>query len=404
MSNACDTVLVLDVQNKAALPIIESASHKGRHVIAAAPRRCCVGMFSRFVNRRVLSPDSSEDPRGYSTWLLEYVEEHSPTFLVPTGDSATAIVAERQGDLLQHTHLVMPPPDVFRVGRDKILTLQAAKTAGVSIPRTWYPHRDGLEAALAEAVFPALIKPAVSAGARGIVEVANPQEVRQLLPGIEARFGRCFLQEYIPQTGMQYKVDVVIGKGSRLLAGVVYEKLRYYPPNGGSSVLNRTVIRPQILDAAVRLLCHVGWYGFADFDFIEDPRDGVVKLMEINPRFPESFRATYCAGYDMIEILWEMARGCEPAPRLSYSEGQYLRFLPGDVMWLLTSRNRSPHLRSWFTFFAKNLDYQVCSLRDPGAIVGYLLENVWILFDGRKRAERFRLKQARRSSTLGSHD
>jgi D-aspartate ligase len=395
MSNARDTVLVLDTQNKAALPIIESAWRKGRHVIAAAPHRCCVGMFSRFTGSRVLSPNSDGDARGYTNWLSNFVNSRRPTMVYATGDSATAIVAQCQAELRKHTQLVVPPDDVFAVGRDKILTLQAAERAGVAVPATWFPHQDGLDAVLPRVRFPSLIKPAISAGARGIVKVTTADAIRQSLPGVEAQFGRCFLQEYVPQTGMQYKVDVVIGTGGRLLAGVVYEKLRYYPPNGGSSVLNRTVRRPDILEGAVRLLSDIGWYGFADFDFIEDPRDGLVKLMEINPRFPESFRATYCAGYDMVEMLWDMAHGREPDPQLSYREDEYLRFLPGDLMWLLTSRNRSSQLLSWFRFFGRNLHYQVCALNDPGPIIGYLLENLFIALNSRRRAERFRLKQAR---------
>jgi len=398
MSASRDTIVVLDTQNKAALPIIESAWRKGRQVIAAAPHRCCVGLFSRFTGSRVLSPNSDSDPAAYAAWLLNFVKQRRPAMVYPTGDSATAVVAQHQDELRIHTRIIIPQRDVFCIGRDKILTLQAAERAGVAIPETWYPHQDGLEPVLARVRFPALIKPAVSAGARGIIKVSAADEVRHLLPGIEAQFGRCFLQEYVPQAGMQYKVDAVIGEGGRLLAGVVYEKLRYYPPNGGSSVLNRTVLRPDIMAAAVRVLSHIGWYGFADFDFIEDPRDGVVKLMEINPRFPESFRATCCAGYDMVEMLWDMAFNREPDPQLSYREGQYLRFLPGDVMWLLTSRNRRPQLRSWFKFFGRNLDYQVCALNDPGPIIGYLLENLWIALDSRKRAERFRLKQAREKS------
>ena len=123
--------------------------------------------------------------------------------------------------------------------------------------------------------------------------------------------------------------------------------------------------------------------------------------MEINPRFPESFRATCCAGFDMVEMLWAMGCNREPEPQLSYLENQYLRFLPGDVMWLLTSRDRRPQLRSWFRFCGQNLDYQVCALNDPGPIIGYLLENFWISLDSRKRAERFRLKQATAKSLPG---
>ena len=38
-----------------------------------------------------------------------------------------------------------------------------------------------------------------------------------------------------------------------------YAKLRYYPPTGGSSTLNQTVHRDEILEHSARLLTHIGW-------------------------------------------------------------------------------------------------------------------------------------------------
>ncbi len=69
-------------------------------------------------------------------------------------------------------------------------------------------------------------------------------------------------------------------------------------PTAGSSVLNFSADRPDILDHAHNMLVHMKWVGFCDFDFVDDPRDDVPKLMEINPRFPESFRMGLSVGID----------------------------------------------------------------------------------------------------------
>lgn len=391
-----ESVLVLEVQAKASLPILESARRHRRRVIAGAPQRCCAGMFSRYPHERVLYPSPTAAPDAFKTWLLTFVEQRRPEMLYPTGDPVTAACAREQDTLRQWTRLVLPPYEQFAKGRSKVGTMRAAKEAGVAIPDTWYLENNDLERLASAARYPCLIKPAVSAGARGITRIESAAELREQFPRLQVQYGECYVQDYVPQTGMQYKTDMVMADGRDLLAGVVYEKLRYYPPNGGSSVLNRTVERPDILQAAATLARHLQWHGFCDFDFITDPRDGEVKLMEINPRFPESFRATYAAGLDMVEMLWELAHGRHPAAVTQYRTGQYLRFLPGDVMWLLTSKDRRRHLRSWFTFFSRDLHYQVCSWRDPGAIAGYLTENLLVLFDRRKRSERFRTAQARR--------
>ena len=387
-------VLILGAHNKAALPMIESAHANGRRVIAGSPCRYCAGFYSRCVRERLRYPSAKDEPQACLQFLLRYVSRGHVDMLFPVGDSATELVARHQNAFRRYTHLAMPPYEVFRGGRDKILTLQAGDRAGVPIPRTWYPHERPLDEIAREASYPCLIKPAVSAGARGLTCIRNAAELTAHFPRVQQEFGRCFVQDFVPQTGMQHKVDAIMDEGGRLVAGVVYDKLRYYPPTGGSSVLNRTVHRPDILDLAVRTMRELEWYGFCDFDFITDPRDGVVKLVEINPRYPESFRSVYAAGVDMADLIYRMACGEHPEPQLRYRAGQDVRFLFGDLLWFLTSRDRFRQLGSWLDFFSPRVTYQVASARDPGPIIGYLLENLMLSREG--LASRLRLKQATR--------
>lgn len=396
MTTAAPTVLILEAAAKASLPLIESSYRRGRRVVAASHLNVCTGMFSRYVSRRVRSPNAQEQPEDYKNWLLTFLASNKIDMLYPVGDVATDLVAQVQGQAREHARLVIPPYERFRVARDKILTMQAADRCGVPIPRTWYPDEDDLAGHEDQIVFPSLIKPALSAGARGIVFLDSFAQLQRELPRVRAEFGRCYVQEFVP--GTQQKADAVIGPSGELLSGLVYDKLRYYPPAGGSSVLNRTVCRPDVIDSVAAMLSELGWFGFCDFDFITDERDGVARLIEINPRFPESFRATVAGGVDQAEQLWQLAHDVVPDPELDYQIDRVLRFLPGDVMWLLTTskEERRRHLRSWLTFLSRDQLYQVCSARDPGPIVGYLLENLVRMADSDGRKERFRLQQARR--------
>jgi predicted ATP-grasp superfamily ATP-dependent carboligase len=188
---------------------------------------------------------------------------------------------------------------------------------------------------------------------------------------------------------LQYKADLFLGSDQQLKAGIVYSKLRYYPVNGGSSVVNRTVIHPEIIEHATRLLRAMHWQGFADFDFITDPRDGVPKLMEINPRIPNCFRITQAAGIDFAGMIARHAMG-EDSPAIeSYQTDVYLRYLPLDVLWFVQSPDRFRAQPSFFKFFGKNLHDQILSLRDPGPLLGFCLDNVIALFERKARAARY---------------
>jgi predicted ATP-grasp superfamily ATP-dependent carboligase len=169
----------------------------------------------------------------------------------------------------------------------------------------------------------------------------------------------------------------------------VYSKLRYFPVNGGSSVINRTELKPEILESAHRILKAMGWYGFADFDFITDPRDGIAKIMEINPRVPACFRITRAAGIDFSHLIAKLALG-EEIPQISgYKLNVYLRYFPLDVLWFLQSPDRFVAEPSFFKFFGSNQHDQIISLRDPGPIFGFCLENMLAVFNLDSRKTRY---------------
>lgn len=385
------SVMIVEAAAKAALPVIWSSAQSGRSITVGASKRLCAGLFSRFPAKRFLHPDPSEDPDGFLKTVVRQLESQPTGMLYPIGDVGTDVIAKNQNELKNLTRILLPNYDTFRVGRDKILTMKAAQAAGVPIPATAFPDETSLQAAASFVGFPCLVKPAISAGARGITKTEGLAELESCLPKTEAQFGRCFIQEFVPPGGMQFKADTVVDREQSILATVVYEKLRFYPPEAGSSVLNRTVNHPEIARHVAAMMHRLRWQGFCDFDFILDPRDGTTKLMEINPRFPESFGATYAAGVDMVEMLWSLAHGRSVSPISGYREGRLLRFLAGDFLWFLTSKDRWRQLRSWLTFVSPKQRYQVLSVSDPGPMVGYLLENLFIAVSPKQRRARLRL-------------
>ena len=386
-----EAVLVLEAEAKAALPIIESCGAMGLYVIAASSTRCS-GFYSRHTCQKVIYPSPRQFPEDCIRFLLDLLKKRKVSVLFPVGDLMTDLIARNQEQFRRYTNFVLPSYETFVQGRDKISTLIAAKQACCPIPKTWYPKQQSLEEIAEQACYPLLIKPAIGVGSRGIVRCDSKDQLLENFDKTEKKHGRCFIQEFVPQTGIQYKVDAIFDHEQNLMAGVVYAKLRYYPANGGSSVLNKTEHRPDILDSAVKVMNELKWIGLCDFDFITDPRDGIVKLMEINPRYPESYRATVAAGVDMTKIIYQLAKGQNPQPQLDYLENRYNRFLFGDIMWFLTTReNRWKAKPSFFGFFRKDTLYQLIRARDFGPIMGYIISNLSILWN--KEHREFRLRR-----------
>lgn len=385
-------VLILEVHAKAALPVLESCKKMGIYVIAGSYKRHCCGMYSKAVDVKLIYPSAETNPIECIDFLLEYIRASDIKVVIPVGDVMTDLVAKHQDEFRKYTKLLLPAYDIFVQGRNKIGTLKAAARANCPIPLTWYPEDESLEQIINKIPqYPVLIKPAISVGARGITLCNNKNDILKSFNKIQKDYGQTFIQEYVPQDGMQYKVDAVMDQNQELYAGVVYSKLRYYPVNGGSSVLNKTEHRPDILQQAVKVMNALKWVGICDFDFITDPRDGIVKLMEINPRFPESYRTVEAGGVDMTKIIYQLAIGQKPEPQLQYKENQYNRFLFGDIMWFLkTKENRFKVKPSFFSFFRKDTYYQLIRKNDLGPIIGYIMENLEMIWNSKLRKQRLR--------------
>jgi len=392
----------METQGKAVLPVIESMARHGIRVAGGSEKRFNCGFYSRGCRERYVYPSPRYHPEAFQEWLLRFLRRRPIDMLFPNGHYGALAVSEIQDEIRRYTRLLLPDHKTFLVAYAKISTLKTALAAGVPIPDSWFPGDcpGGLAHVLDRiARWPVLIKPSVGVGARGITWCYSPADVRREFPRIVAEHGESYLQDFVPPGGMQYKVDMLVDENRRVLAGIVYGKTRMYPPDGGSSVLNFSAHRPDILEHARRMLCRLGWVGFCDFDFVEDPRDGQVRLMEINPRLPESFRMGTSVGIDFPKMMYDLAHGRPVEPVLDYPKNRFLRFFPGDLLWFwrVDRARRFDTWPSWFRFFDAHTVDQICRLSDPGPILGYARENLVTLWHPESRRERLRMHSGLRS-------
>ena len=381
--------LILDAEMQCSLPVIESLRKRGFHVTAGSYKRINMGFFSKYSNERVMYPAPKTSPDGFFNTILELAKHHHYDFVLPTDDISSEVLLARKDALEQYTHLPIVAYETFMKARDKSQTLKIAMQNNIPCPGTFFPDEENIGDIARRAPYPLLVKPNLSSGARGITLVPNKDDLETTYRTVKAEYGECHIQEYIPKGGLQYKADLFLDANQEFKAGIVYSKLRYFPIHGGSSIINRTVLRPEIIENAHKLLKAMKWRGFADFDFITDPRDGMAKLMEINPRIPACFRITVAAGIDFPYMIAKLALG-EDIPKVDgYQTDVYLRYFPLDVLWFLKSPERFRAKPSFFRFFGKNLHDQIISLRDPGPILGFCLENLISLFDRNDRKVRY---------------
>ena len=383
-------VLLTDGKAKSCLAACRSLAARGLRVHVASDTRLSLAFWSFAPTRRHLFPSSRTDPRGFVSAIVDLHRSQRFGAVIPVSDyDIDALLAHVDLWRNESLPLALPNRDAFVAARDKSQMMKTAMRAGVPCPGTWFPEEDSIEAILRVARFPLLVKPNISDGARGITLVHDPAQLESTYLDVVRRWGPSHLQEWIPDGGGQLKADMVVARDGSLLAAFVCRKLRYYPVKGGSSTLIVSERDEAIVESLRRLAAEMGWFGFADFDLIVDPRDGVAKLMECNPRFPESLAVNIFAGADFPWCMYQLASSGTADPIADYRDGRYARFLVGDLMWFLGSSDRWRATPSFFRFFGRDLTYYVERVGDPGPIACYIVEAVLTLLSPKRMAYRF---------------
>ena len=384
-------ILVLDGDTRQSLPVMRALRKAGHHVTVACESRLSVGWFSRLPHRRVLLPPPSR-PAEFADALERLVSAGDYDVTIPLFDLIATLVVEHRERLDPHTSIPLPPGEIFALARDKAATMKICAAHDIPAPRTFHPDEEPVAEIAERLSYPALVKPSVGHGAIGIAPVRSGDDLAPVLAAARKAHGPCLLQEFIPHTGLQYKAQLFRDESGGYHAGIVFSKIRFFPVTGGTSSLNCTVDRPDVLETCRRLLDAMGWIGYADVDLIEDPRDGQVKVMEVNPRVTGSVKIAFAAGIDFSDLLVCQALGREYRGYPGDGTKIYMRYLPLDILWFLYSPERFRARPSWFRFWGRDLCYQVLSPSDPGPFLALGLSGLARLAKPSVRESKLRRK------------
>ncbi|MEG9434808.1 hypothetical protein JAO29_01235 [Edaphobacter sp. HDX4] len=216
---------------------------------------------------------------------------------------------------------------------------------GLPIPRTAYiQSRADLERFVSEARFPCLVKPRHQRE-WDVLPEGNPlrglklftadtqQELLANYSHTEALRPEVVAQEIIAGgDDAKYCYLSVYGAGSRRLGHTVVHELRAHPVLFGSGSMVEPVIDPEISALCDKFLRGVGYVGICEIEVKRDTRDGVVRLIEANPRYSVTADASVYAGVDIgwLHYLDLIGQPVEPveATRFNYRHVVLRRDIP----------------------------------------------------------------------------
>lgn len=328
-------VLVLDANQRSALAVTRSLGRSGQYDISTADSvEDALAGASRYSQTYYRYPDPNQHPRDFIDWIREFSESHHFDLYMPTTEVTSQLLLQFQEELPQVELPFSDYSDVMALA-DKVSLVKLAQQTGVAVPETRFFHsRD--ELAVDQLVFPVVIKPSLSRIYRqdGWIhtQVRVAKNAAEWHKAIEEMsyldYSPFMLQEFIPGHGSGVFCIYNKGKPVQFFA---HQRLREKPPEGGVSVLSRSIPVPDDLKAvAERLLGAVNWHGVAMVEFrVSD--EGKPYLMEVNTRFWGSLQLAIDAGVDFPLMLANLHLGRPSAPLDTYHVDQRLRWLLGDL-------------------------------------------------------------------------
>lgn len=350
-------VLITDCWTRKGLSAVRSLGSKGLEVHALSHTRLAPGLYSRYVSHYQIVPDPSKHPDQYAEKVMSLIRKEKFDCIIPLEESSTSIFLKNRTEIEKYSSLPLASEKSFHIANDKSAVLALAKQLNIPTPKTFCPHSEAeLQQALAELDFPIIIKPTNSSGSRGLHKIKNREEFDRIYPLVQKKYGNPLIQECIDTSGQGVGVGILALNG-KVLVDFSYKRLREFPVNGGPSTLRESTHQENIKRWAAQLVQELQWTGVAMVEFKTDPKDGVPKLMEINPRFWGSMDLAEVSGVHFPYLLYEMAMGKNISQPV-YPSGIQCRWLfPGDIAHFIANPKRFKLQPSFFRFFDKNLYY-----------------------------------------------
>jgi len=329
----------------AGLAIVRSLGREGIPVEGIAIQRYEFGLRSRYLRRRTLAAD---DDAVLEALRHAAAPGERPVLFLERDENVDTVL-RRWDEVHELADVPLPEdPEPIRRLRRKDLLPEAAAEAGVPTP---YTVRAESEEAIRDGGLkpPLLVKPlegqefALALGEKAVLAKTLDEAVAAWRRAKERGF-ETIVQELIPDSHEHvYSLFTYIGRAGEPLASVVGRKVRQGPLRFGTSAVFASDHDDEVHELGQRLLRTTGYTGFAHVELVRDPRDGLLKAIEVNTRPPVWAGIAMGRELGIARIAYDDLCGRESAVEQTMSERLTWIYLAKDV-WVSAQMARRREL------------------------------------------------------------
>lgn len=352
MDSNLPSVLVLDANQRSALAVTRSLGESGQFLITTADATAeALAGASRHSQAYLQHPDPGHQPRDFIAWLKDLTIRQHFDLVMPTTEVTSQLLLACKNEL-PSIELPFAPYETVMALSDKISLVELAKSLNIPVPDSRI-FKNAAELDGVSISYPCVLKPALSRIFTGDDWIHTVVKIIHDEPGLQQALESSpylkttpfMLQSFIPGHGGGIFCLYNNGQPLQFFA---HERLREKPPEGGVSVLSRSVpVDEELKASAQKLLGAVNWHGVAMVEFRITP-EGKAYLMEVNTRFWGSLQLAVDSGVNFPLMLAKAQLGYPVASTDDYRLNQRLRWLLGDVDSLyLYLKGRQPLMKKF---------------------------------------------------------
>jgi D-aspartate ligase len=262
-----------------------------------------------------------------------------PVLLLPTNDRYIEWLSTHHAELAPRFRFAGCYRGLAAEMLDKLRFHALCQTHGVATPGIWHlPDAQALREAIDHIPYPCLLKPALVHKARPFLRgdkllVARTRgQLQDYWNSLPPDSGGWLVQEIIPGAESEITVfGAYVDANGTSQQSFVARKLRQYPPGFGSASLALSSTCEETRTLSQDFLRRLGFHGICGTEFKRDPRDGRLKIIEINPRPTLWFALSHAAG-KRIAAAWARDLRGESAPEeTAQRDGVLWRYLAKDL-------------------------------------------------------------------------
>lgn len=322
--------------------------------------------------------------------LMEKEVENRETLIFPTNDLMVGFLADNFDKLSTKYVLSISEKSITDLAFNKRNTYEAAKSAGLQIPESFYPNSfEELEQIENKLTYPVILKPAVmynfyKQAGKKVFKCDSKEELFvnykkaiEIIPANEV-----IIQEMLSGGATKLYSFASYAKNGQVKGSFVANRIRQKPMDFGvATTFARTVVSERIDDLATKFLQSINYTGVSEVEFMLDDKTADFKLIEINPRTWKWHTMSNKVGINLIEMLIDDFNGKEIEVKRNTIEniGWIEQLTDTFIMFSEVLKGRMK-IKDYFKSLKINKEYATWDKKDPLPSIMYIILSPYLYF------------------------